>query len=73
MNRALPILTVLAGIIVAWYAASVWMNSNRCVLVTTLSALPSRLMFTGLVLACSVSLSRTVITGTTISCGIALP
>ena len=28
MNRALPILTVLAGIIVAWYAASVWMNST---------------------------------------------
>jgi NitT/TauT family transport system permease protein len=28
MNRALPILTVLAGIIVIWYAASVWMNST---------------------------------------------
>lgn len=28
MNRALPILTVLAAIVVVWYAAAVWMNST---------------------------------------------
>jgi NitT/TauT family transport system permease protein len=28
LNRALPILTVLAGIVAVWYAASVWMNST---------------------------------------------
>jgi NitT/TauT family transport system permease protein len=28
MSRALPILTVLAGIIVLWYAAAVWLNST---------------------------------------------
>jgi NitT/TauT family transport system permease protein len=28
MNRTLPILTVLAGIVAIWYAASVWMNST---------------------------------------------
>jgi NitT/TauT family transport system permease protein len=28
MNRALPILTVLSGIVVIWYAAAVWMNST---------------------------------------------
>ncbi|MFM7335218.1 MAG: ABC transporter permease, partial [Tabrizicola sp.] len=28
MTRALPVLTVLAGIIVLWYAAAVWMNST---------------------------------------------
>ena len=28
MNRALPVLTVLLGIIVIWYAAAVWMNST---------------------------------------------
>ncbi len=28
MSRALPILTVLAGIVAIWYAASVWMNST---------------------------------------------
>ncbi|MFN6924062.1 MAG: ABC transporter permease [Tabrizicola sp.] len=28
MNRALPVLTVLAGIVVIWYAAAVWMNST---------------------------------------------
>jgi NitT/TauT family transport system permease protein len=28
MNRALPVLTVLAGIVVIWYLAAVWMNST---------------------------------------------
>jgi NitT/TauT family transport system permease protein len=28
MNRVLPVLTVLAGIMVIWYAAAVWMNST---------------------------------------------
>jgi NitT/TauT family transport system permease protein len=28
MNRALPVLTVLAGILVLWYMAAVWMNST---------------------------------------------
>jgi NitT/TauT family transport system permease protein len=28
MKRALPVLTVLAGIVVLWYAAAVWMNST---------------------------------------------
>jgi NitT/TauT family transport system permease protein len=28
MNRVLPILTVLSGIVVIWYAAAVWMNST---------------------------------------------
>jgi NitT/TauT family transport system permease protein len=28
MSRALPILTVLAGIVVIWYAAAVWMNAT---------------------------------------------
>jgi NitT/TauT family transport system permease protein len=28
MSRALPILTVLAGIVVIWYAAAVWMNAQ---------------------------------------------
>lgn len=28
MTRALPVLTVLAGILVLWYAAAVWMNSS---------------------------------------------
>lgn len=28
MNRALPVLTVLIGIVVIWYAAAVWMNST---------------------------------------------
>ncbi len=28
MRRALPILTVLAGIVVIWYAAAVWMNAT---------------------------------------------
>ncbi|MFP5478200.1 MAG: ABC transporter permease [Alphaproteobacteria bacterium] len=28
MNRALPVLTVLLGIIVIWYAAAVWMNAT---------------------------------------------
>jgi NitT/TauT family transport system permease protein len=28
MNRALPVLTVLAGIVAIWYAAAVWMNST---------------------------------------------
>jgi NitT/TauT family transport system permease protein len=27
MKRALPILTILAGIILVWYAATIWMNS----------------------------------------------
>ncbi|NHB77186.1 ABC transporter permease [Rhodobacter calidifons] len=27
MNRALPVLTVLTGIVVIWYAAAVWMNA----------------------------------------------
>ena len=28
MTRALPVLTVLIGIIAIWYAAAVWMNST---------------------------------------------
>jgi NitT/TauT family transport system permease protein len=28
MNRALPILTVLSGIVALWYAAAVWMNAT---------------------------------------------
>lgn len=28
MNRVLPVLTVLAGIVVIWYAAAVWMNAK---------------------------------------------
>ncbi len=28
MNRALPVLTVLLGIVAIWYAASVWMNAT---------------------------------------------
>jgi NitT/TauT family transport system permease protein len=28
MSRALPVLTVLAGIVALWYAAAVWMNST---------------------------------------------
>ena len=28
MTRMLPVLTVLAGIVVIWYAAAVWMNST---------------------------------------------
>lgn len=28
MNRMLPVLTVLAGIVAIWYAAAVWMNST---------------------------------------------
>ncbi len=28
MNRVLPVLTVLAGIIVLWYVAAIWMNST---------------------------------------------
>ncbi|MFN3992385.1 MAG: ABC transporter permease [Tabrizicola flagellatus] len=28
MSRALPVLTVLAGIVAIWYAAAVWMNST---------------------------------------------
>lgn len=28
MNRVLPVLTVLAGIVAIWYAAAVWMNST---------------------------------------------
>jgi NitT/TauT family transport system permease protein len=28
MNRALPVLSVLAGIVVIWYAAAVWMNAT---------------------------------------------
>ncbi len=28
MNRVLPILTILAGIVVIWYAGAVWMNSG---------------------------------------------
>jgi NitT/TauT family transport system permease protein len=28
MNRALPVMTVLAGLVVLWYAAAIWMNAT---------------------------------------------